>query len=125
LEVRLEPRKYLLTIQVNFMTKDVPGSWKFDIWLTPEAYYVRTRKSEQDLKNNFGYTWELELAYNTTTLEPLDVALRVVSLTLHEQCPDSQREQLKKILGNYGSPSHISPTDKLVSSIIYRNTKRF
>jgi hypothetical protein len=75
---------------------------------------LKTRKSEQDLKNVFLYSWELELLYNLATVDCMDVNLRVTSLTLVTQSSDATREQLKKTLGNYGSPA-VNVADKLVS----------
>lgn len=47
---------------VNYMTKDVPNTWKWDIFLYPnDKIVLKSRKSEQDLKNLFKYTWELSI----------------------------------------------------------------
>jgi putative sterol carrier protein len=102
---------------VGYMTKDVPGSWKFEIAFTPDSLYIRTQKSEQDLKNNFCYTWELELSYNPVTIDCQDVNLRVLNLYIKDQCPDSIKDQLMKTLGNYGTPT-ISIFEKFVFSQI-------
>jgi hypothetical protein len=95
------------------MTKDVNGSWKFDLVITSEHVLLKTRKSEQDLKNLFAYTWELELKYGLSSLDCEDIQLKVINLALKEQCSDTQREDIKRILGSYGNPN-IVPADTLV-----------
>ena len=95
------------------MTKDVNGSWKFDLVVSKEHILLKTRKSEQDLKNLFAYTWELELKYPISSLECEDIQLKVINLALKEQCSDTQREDIKRILSAYGSPN-IVPADTLV-----------
>jgi putative sterol carrier protein len=117
-----------MALGAKYMTKDVPGSWRVDLVFhqpgddvpapkKPErrVLYVVTRKSEQDLKSLFSYTWDVVLRYEYTPgddnddIEVTDVSVHVSALKFNEVASSAEdqarKDEIRHILSVYKRPA--------------------
>eukprot|EP01114_Cavostelium_apophysatum_P020237 TRINITY_DN6731_c0_g1_i1.p1 TRINITY_DN6731_c0_g1~~TRINITY_DN6731_c0_g1_i1.p1 ORF type:complete len:643 (-),score=182.41 TRINITY_DN6731_c0_g1_i1:465-2393(-) len=83
----------------EYMTKDVPNSWRYDVVIGRDVVEVKSRKSEQHIKQYFNYTWDLELKFNGK-MECVEAEISVAEITFGE-CDPQHKENIKKVLSVY------------------------
>ncbi|PRP88586.1 hypothetical protein PROFUN_02997 [Planoprotostelium fungivorum] len=99
--------KFALGIQ--FMTKDVPNSWKFDILFHENTVEVTTGKTEEELKGE----WVLSMKYNPGTEEKVkqidfeSIQLQVTDIIYAESTPPEKRAEIEAKLSKYREGSLI------------------
>jgi len=85
----------------DFMTKDVPSTWKFEIYIDQKEIIVISRKKEQDLKGRFTYDWEISISFDRKEIECKEIDMFVTSILFSTECSKEDKQAVEKILSKY------------------------